>query len=211
MKRVCAITLALLPLMLAAVPMFWLSSKSGVEWAYSLWGTKHVLNFGGNPSEVYSHLLNWIVMTACVGGVCSAVFASLILGHKPTSHSGFGVLPAAILVFTVCVLLAWAGYLDSRSGERAVVASFVLLFGPCTALLFFAARRLLTCGASRNAQMLATAALFAVSFVLQWIYQPSESGGPNWLALPLLITQVALFWIAVVWLRRYRGAEPSLS
>ncbi len=207
MKKVCLLALALSPLMLAVLPLSWLASPAGVEWAYSLSNTNQLINFGGNAAEVYSHLLNWIVMTGSVGALGTAWAAAFKARTDAGPDSGRGFLPLAIFLFTVSVLLVWAGCLDGRSGEGTVVMSFILFFGPSLALLFVAARRLWDCGGNFKAPLLAIVGLFVVSVVFQWFYQLSETGGPNRLVVPLLLAQVGSFWFVVAALRRRRLAK----
>jgi hypothetical protein len=59
-----AIAIAASPLIIASLPLIWFSSSAGIDWAYSLFNKAHPLNFGGNPAEVLSHLLNWISQVA---------------------------------------------------------------------------------------------------------------------------------------------------
>jgi len=190
-KWASAIGFSATPMLIATVPLLWFSSQSGVRWAYSLFGKDHPLNFGGNPSEVLSHLLNWILMTlGCSGGLGASLIATSLLKSEPGWQSRFAVVPAAIFGFSLSGLLFWTGFLDYRFGEGAVVMSFVLFFGPATALSATAALRLLTSRASLRKKLVQVIALFVLAISFQWIYEHSGSGGPNVLVLPLLFIQV---------------------
>ena len=69
---ILASVILFIPLLASSQLLLQLSSKDGIDWAYSLFRTDHILNFGGNPAEVLSHLLNWIVMTGSVASLCLA-------------------------------------------------------------------------------------------------------------------------------------------
>ena len=193
-KWVLAIALSIAPFAIASLPLIWFGSPQGVEWAYSLFNKDHPLNFGGNPAEVLSHFLNWILMSGCTAGLCSAVIAtSLLKLHTPWT-SKFAFVPGVIFGLTVIGLLGWTVDLDSRHGEGTVVFSFVLFFGPGTVLSAGAALRLLTSRATLRARFLHVAAVFILAVVFQWVYEHSGTGGPNLLAFPLLFGQVCAWW-----------------
>ena len=71
------LTLCLLPFAAASVPLLWFNFGRGDAWAHSLFNTQHPLNFGGNPSEVFSHLLNCIVMAVAISTLCVALLITL--------------------------------------------------------------------------------------------------------------------------------------
>jgi hypothetical protein len=192
--------------------LVWLSSQEGVGWAYSLFGKDHPLNFGGNPAEVLSHLLNWILMTGCTAGLCSTLVAISLLKADAHWKSRFAFVPSVIYGFTVLGLLGWTGCLDSRHGEGAVVISFILFFGPSTVLSAAAALRLLASRASLQARILHVASVFGLAVVFQWVYEHSGTGGPNLLVFPLLIGQVSAWWFIGRRLnRKYPNASSDTS
>lgn len=192
---VVAIALSIAPFAIASLPLIWFGSPRGVEWAYSLFNQDHPLNFGGNPSEVLSHLLNWILMSGCTAGLCSVVIATSLLKVDIPSQSNVACVPGAVFGLSVIFLLGWTGYLDSHHGEGVVVLSFVLCFGPGTVLSACAALRLLTSRATFLACFLHVTAVFVLSVGFQWVYEHSGTGGPNLLVYPLLFGQVCAWWL----------------
>lgn len=193
-RWVLAIVLTLTPFTLTSLPLVWLSSQQGIEWTYSLFGKDHPLNFGGNPAEVLSHLLNWILMTGCTAGLCSTLIATSLLKADADRSPPFAFLPAVLYGIAALGLLGWTGCLDSRHGEGAVVISFMLFFGPCTFLSAIAALRLLASRASLRVRILCVTAVLVMSGAFQWVYEHSGTGGPNILVFPLLFCQVGDWW-----------------
>lgn len=189
-----AIAIAALPLVILSLPLAWFSSPSGIEWAYSHFNKEHPLNFGGNPAEVLSHLLNWVLMTGCTGGLGASLIAISLLKLGGDWKPRFSIVPAAVYGISVISLLCWTTSLDSRHGEGAVVLSFVLFFGPCTALSAMFGLRVLSSDASLTQKSLHLAAVFGVGVAFQWLYEQSGTGGPNLLVFPLLVGQVAAWW-----------------
>jgi len=193
------LTLCLLPFAAASVPLLWFNFGRGDAWAHSLFNTQHPLNFGGNPSEVFSHLLNCIVMAVAISTLCVALLITL-WGQCHQLGSPSGAKPDLPLFVTavasVLATWAWAAYLDSRSGEGTVALAFILFFAPATGLSSLAARRLSDRHVARLPGILAVLVLWAVLLGMIWLYEPSGTGGPNILVIPLLTAQVGLFWFA---------------
>lgn len=177
-----------------SVPLTCLSQASGVEWAYSLFGKDHLLNFGGNPAEVLSHLLNWIVMTSCVTSLGAAAVAASVLKWTPGSPEPLRSYPWIMFALTVFVAVVWAGQLDRQHGEGTVLLGFTLFFGPFTLLMAFAIKKLLRCSKSPKVELIPIPILLIASILLQWVYEPSGTGGPNMLVLPALLFLAASFW-----------------
>jgi len=193
-KWILVIALPALPFAIASVPLAWFGSREAIDWAYSLFGKDHPLNFGGNPAEVLSHLLNWILMSGCTAGLCATLIAISLLKSDVRWISRFAFVPTVIYGLTVISLLVWTGWLDSRHGEGAVVLSFVLFFGPCTILSSIAAFRLLRSRASLRVRLVHVATMFILAIIFQWFYEHSGTGGPNLLVFPLLLGQVSAWW-----------------
>lgn len=200
-----ALLLTATPVAVAAPVLNWLGSSEGVAWAYSLYSRNHPLNFGGNPSEVFSHLLNWILMTACTSGLCFTLIAIAILKVDSDGSSRL-TIALALGAGLALLVLGWAIALDSRHGEGVVGISFLLLFGPCTMVSAVVSRGVLSGNASLSLKVIFIAAILPLAMILQWFYQPSDSGGPNILAFPLLFGQVAVWWLLGRGFRR----QPSL-
>src|ERR1041385_365225 len=191
--------LILIPVLLASIPLLWFTFGGGERWAASLFKTAHPLNFGGNPNEVFSHLLNCIVMAGSLLSLCIALLTAIrAQTHtaNAASSSIFGAGRIIALVVSVSAILGWAAYLDSRSGEGTVFLSFMLFFGPGLALSCFTARKLVSAPASKPARYSAVLIWTAISAAMIPVYEPSGSGAPNIFIIPLLGGQVGLLWLA---------------
>ncbi len=209
-ERIAAVLLAVFPLTLGSVGLLYLQSQAGVEWAYSLFDTAHILNFGGNPAEVYSHLLNWIVMTGGIVSLCAAWISTLLAGSNARPPRIFHPIPPIMFFLTVVVLATWASILDGKNGEGTVLWSFVLFFAPCIALHAGASYCYLFFKLETWLQILACIGVLVMAVQFQWHYQRSGTGGPNFLVFPLLVIQVAGHWLPAFWLmRRNRLAKRN--
>lgn len=182
------------PLAVAAILLSWLGSSEGVDWAHSLWTKDHPLNFGGNPAEVLSHLLNWTVMASCTAGLCLALIAAVISKTQSGCERKHTDLPFIVSCQATLIVLVWAIHLDSEHGEGVVGMSFFMLFGPCTLVSAIVSRGIWSNGSHIVRKVLCIATMFPLALFLQWFYEPSATGGPNLLAFPLLFGQVVIWW-----------------
>lgn len=201
-SRLLVIALASAPLAIFGVLLALLSSDAGTDWAHSLFGTKHVLNFGGNPAEVLGHLLNWIVMTGCNAALCATILATGVLKGASGLQFWGRFVPGFVCVLTWALLLFWAGILDQRSGEGTVVMAFILFFGPTLTACAFAGMCLVRWSTIRKAQAWSLLGLFWLGVGFQCVYERSGTGGPNFFVLPTLILQVAAWWQVAIFMRR---------
>lgn len=197
-KKLLAAALPALPSVLSAAGLYQLQTSAGVDWAYSLFDTNHWLNFGGNPAEVYSHLLNWLVMTGSMGCLC-AMWISILLARTDRLVS---CISPVIFILSVLMLSWWATVLDGKNGEGAVFFTFLFFFGPCIALHAIGVCCYLWLKMETWLQAIACIGLFLMTVQFEWIYQRSGSGGPNWLVIPLLAIQVTGHWMPAIWLLR---------
>lgn len=193
LSQIVRVALSLLPLAAASVPLLWFSVGGGDRWAHSLFNTEHPLNLGGNSGEVFSHLLNCIVMASAVSSLCLVLLRAI---WSQSFRPGEALLSSSILVASMLAVWGWATYLDSRSGEGTVGLAFILFYGPAIAFSRMAAQRLISSPGSRTPRALTVSAIWAVSLGMIWLYEPSGTGGPNILVVPLLGVQVGLFWFA---------------
>lgn len=183
------------PLLVSSLTMIRLSSKEGIDWAYSLFGTDHILNFGGNPSEVLSHLLNWIVMTGSMASLCLATGAESFLKGSSSCSLQNRKLLRVVPVLTFFVLAAWGSEIDGKHGEGTVAVATAIFFAPTLLLLAFAMAMLLRYETRMKFELLPLPLLFFASFGLQWLYEPSGTGGPNFLVFPSLFALLCGFWL----------------
>jgi hypothetical protein len=175
--------------------MKWLAGAS--RFAAQVWdrgeSPANWLNFGGNPSEVYSHWLNWAVMSG------SAVILSWMLALDWIATRRCGTSPRTRWLVRTFPLLAiavswsWAALLDRRHGEHATAPAIVIFYMPVLAATFFLVRGLAT-RLRRFRTVLPVSASFALlHLACQWVYEPSGSGGPNWLVFPATAVLMLVF------------------
>ena len=110
-----------------------------------------------------------------------------------------------VVVFTY----ALAGTLDWRHGEGVVAYVIALFLAPLLASSYFLLRMFANTATSMKKTLLA-AFLFAFAHLAaQLLYEPSETGGPNFLVLPFTLLSV-LGWI-IVTIRRTRSVPMNMS
>ena len=191
---VLAIVAPLLPLIVCAAALSKLGTDSGVAWAHSLFAKDHVLNFGGNPAEVLSHLLDWIVMTGAMASLCLAAATVALLKGAAVGSKSARILPMAAFPVTLIVLTTLAHGIDRASGEGTLVPAVVMFFTPFLLAIAFALMKLQVCNPGLKSELLPLPFLFAGSFGLQWLYEPSGSGAPNILVFPAFLILAGALW-----------------
>ncbi len=172
-----------------------LSIPSNMSWAQGLWDKEHFLNFGGNPAEVYSHLLN---LTVALTSALTIVGIRMALSLFATPENGPSLWQnwLRLLPFLICAPLAlWAIQLDSAHGEGTTGFSICIFFLPILAGIWSGLARIrfeyLT---PIRAVILYTLYTMAVVAVLLFA-EPSGTGGPNLLIIPGGILLVAVTWL----------------
>lgn len=150
---------------------------------------------GGNPSEVYSHFLDFVLMTG------NAVALGALVLLKAWHVEGRRTLRGA---WHSSVVFLWLGmgtsgtlghWLDSRYGEGAVLVVYVLSFVPVLIATWVLLHRLAECNDWRKAAVArAVVACILVHAGLQYLYEPSNTGAPNYLFLPIWLTSLGYLW-----------------
>jgi hypothetical protein len=183
-----------LPLIVGVAVIRKLGTDSGVTWAHSLFTKDHVLNFGGNPAEVMSHLLDWIVMTGSMASLCFAAGAVSLLKAAAVGARSMRILPLAAFPLTLIVLTVLTHGIDRASGEGTLLLAVVMFFTPFLLAIAFALIKLQECNLGLKSELVPLPFLFAASFGLQWLYEPSESGAPNILVFPAFLVLAGALW-----------------
>jgi hypothetical protein len=184
----------LLPLAVCGAALQKLGSDSGTAWAHSLFMKDHALNFGGNPAEVLSHLLDWIVMIGGMAALCIAAATESLLNAAPVQSRVLRIYPKVVFPLTLILLTIWAHDIDQRSGEGTLLPVAVMFFIPFLLIITFGLIKLHGCKPGLRAELLPLPFLFGISLGLQWMYEPSGSGAPNLLMFPAFLGLTAGHW-----------------
>lgn len=211
MLAVFALVAPLLPMVAAGAALQRLGSDSGVAWAHSLFAKDHPLNFGGNPAEVLSHLLNWIVMTTGMAALCLTTAALSLLKATSIRSPALRIFPKSAFPITLITLITWAYSIDHKSGEGTALPVSVMFFIPFLLLIAIGLLKLHECNLSPKYELLPLPFLFTASVGFQCIYEPSSSGAPNILIFPALLVLAAALWFYCYWVTRQKpiGAETQ--
>jgi 4-amino-4-deoxy-L-arabinose transferase-like glycosyltransferase len=156
--------------------------------------------WGGNPSEVFSHWLDMVLMSGGVAAlswlvIAEAFFRQRQLESKQIRHTSH-ICFALFLVLSGLIALVF----DGKHGEGTVVIAYPVFFVPILISTWFLLRQF----AARLRWRLAGVATLSLGFVVlhtaaQLCYEPSGTGGPNGFVLPMWLSCVgaALLWALV--------------
>lgn len=151
--------------------------------------------WGGNPSEVFSHWIDMVVMTGGVAAMAWLLGVEAFLRKIDATRTRVIVRKCLVLFLLSNGVMAVA--LDFEHGEQTVWLVHAVFFLPMLVSTWYMMRRC--------AEMLGwkpvgamTIGLGAVVFhaVAQWHYEPSETGGPGMAVVPIWMGCVGL---ALVW------------
>jgi len=148
-------------------------------------------------------------MGTCTASLCLAIIAVILLRTSSPRKTMAIYLPFMVLAVVILFVAGFAVKLDSESGEGTAGFAFVLFFAPCTLASVVVSHGLWVCGSKALLKALACSAMFPLALILQWFYEPSSTGGPNFLAMPLLMLQ-AIVWGVVGELFR-RASPPEVE
>ncbi|HEX7860894.1 MAG TPA: hypothetical protein VF773_11240 [Verrucomicrobiae bacterium] len=145
--------------------------------------------WGGNPSEVFSHWLDMVLMTG--GATMMAWFFGAEVLFRRSSQAFMCRLCHACLAILLIVNGVIAIVLDGRHGEGTVLIVYPFLFIPILASSYYLLRRFAALSGWRPSAVIPLCLCFAVLHtVAQLYYEPSDSGAPN--------TNVFVLWLASV-------------
>lgn len=194
----------------SAVPwtllLAWMGTDSNARRIQNLWNREHPLNLGGNPMEVYSHLLNVVVFQSG-----TFIIAMGLLPWRDRLAPPPGRAWVRITSGTTGFLSGWLGIagmavvLDGRHGEGATFAA-IILFLP-TLLGIQAAFDRFGPDATPGCRIATAALLPAAALASQRLFEPSETGAPGYVSLVVLPALVAAAW-AAAWLGHRWGIRP---
>lgn len=184
----------------------WMGTGSNARRIQNLWNREHPLNLGGNPMEVYSHLLNVVAFQSG-----TFIIAMSLLPWRDRLAPPAGRASVRIAGGTAAFLSGWLGIagmavvLDGRHGEGATFAA-IILFLP-TLLGIQAAFDRFGQNATPGFRIATAALLQAAALASQRLFEPSETGAPGFVSLAVLPALVAAAW-AAAWLGHRWGIRP---
>lgn len=149
----------------------------------------------GNPSEVYSHWLDVIVMSG------NALIVAWLLSAEAFFRCAGKMLAAEVAFIggLVCTVVSGvlAMVLDDAHGEGTVALVMVIYFVPVLASSYYLLRTSAELLRWKPGAVIALATMFVFLYVgAQLFYEPSETGGPNGAIIPIWLVSVgaALGW-----------------
>jgi hypothetical protein len=162
-------------------------------WPFSAIAYEHHRQFwGGNPSEVFSHWLDAIVMSGNAFSLGWFVSLAAFTRRWNTPGSITRWLKGTPLVCLVASVLT-AATLDSKNGEGTVMYVTVLGFIPVLGSWSYLLRKAASFLSWVPARILALSVLYIVlNFAAQFFYEPSGTGGPNGLFVLVWLGSLAL-------------------
>ena len=147
--------------------------------------------WGGSPNEVFSHFLDLVLMS----GNAAALGALLLLEAWFRKQDAHLAKHTSITKWTAGLGLATSGllamWLDSAHGEGTVVIVYPFGFLPVLVAQWMLLRRLAERFDWRISPVAVIAAVSAlIHAALQYVYEPSVTGGPSALILPLWLVSL---------------------
>jgi len=142
--------------------------------------------WGGSPFEVYSHFLDLVLMTGNLAAISGMLLLECSIRRLSDDPVGTRVTLRWYSMLGLALSGAFGTALDTNDGEGAVVIVFWLAFLP----ILVGAQHLLWTVATRvdwHARKVSTAAILTTGLggILQLVYEPSQTGAPSWLFLPI--------------------------
>ncbi len=156
--------------------------------------------WGGNPSEVFSHWLDMLLMSGGAAVMAWLTGVEAFLRRIGSSQKLIKPCLVSLLVLSGVV----ATVLDGSHGEGTVLIAYPLFFLPILATSFYLLRRLAALCGWHPAKVIPLGIAFAtVHLAAQLQYEPSGTGAPNGLIIPFWLACVgnALLWSFVCGIR----------
>lgn len=203
------ITLCIAPLALLLAALSVLSQCHFGNLSYETY-LKCLKFWGGNPSEVYSHWLDMVLMSG--NAIALAWWLTLEAYCRPRSDLSWALgLTSLSRKLCVAVTGVFAVILDISHGEGTVLLVYPVYFLPLLGASYYLLRQFASHLQWRFRPVLMLSAVYAITHTaVQLFYEPSGSGGPNDRIIPIwfLTVGAALLWalvrgIRTGWLRRF--------
>ena len=147
--------------------------------------------WGGNPSEVFSHWLDMVVLSGNAFSLGWFLTLEAFVRQRETPNSIRRWLKTMI---SVCVLgsVVAGAVLDSRKGEGTVLFVSVIGFLPVLGSSYYLLRKAASfCRWLPNKVIILSALYVALNLGMQLFYEPSGTGGPNALFILVWLGSIA--------------------
>jgi len=154
--------------------------------------------WGGNPSEVFSHWLDMVLMT---GGVGVIAWLTSVEAFFRRSGNAFSLRLGHICAGFLLILSGLtAVVLDGLHGEGTVMIAYPVFFLPILASSYYLLRQFAALWGWNPTKVIVLGIGSVVTHLIaQLFYEPSDTGAPNFLILPVWLASVgcALLWALV--------------
>jgi hypothetical protein len=154
--------------------------------------------WGGNPSEVFSHWLDVVLMTGGVAAMAWLLVVEAFL-RKRQPQTARDIVRKRLVLYLVASGVV-AVVLDFSHGEQTVWLVYGVLFLPMLVSTWYLMRRCAELLGWRPVGAIVIGlGTLAFHGAAQWHYEPSESGAPNLHFFPIWIgcTGLALVWALI--------------
>ncbi len=151
--------------------------------------------WGGNPSEVFSHWLDMVLMSG--GAFVIAWLTSIEAFFRCGTQSSRCRLAYFCLISVLIVSGVIAFALDGAHGEGTVIIAYPVFFLPILASSYYLLRQLAALRGWAPKYVIALAVGYvAIHLATQIFYEPSGTGAPNGLVVMVWLGSVgsALLW-----------------
>ncbi|MEY2466301.1 MAG: hypothetical protein QOD03_822, partial [Verrucomicrobiota bacterium] len=167
--------------------------------------------WGGNPSEVFSHWLDMVLMSGGAGVISWLVVAEAFFRQREKESAMLRRVSYVCLALFLVLSGTIAVVLDGMHGEGTVTIAYPVFFIPILISTWYLLRQFAALLRWHLAGVVMLSLGIAVFHTAaQLCYEPSGTGGPNGLIIPMWLGSVgvALLWafvwsIRTGWLRRF--------
>lgn len=170
---------------------------------------KYSAFWGGNPSEVFSHWLDMVLMS---GNAILLAWLMMVAAILRRIRDGVEEFPRFLKTIAIVAFISTGvigASLDGFHGEGGVFFVHIVFFLPILAASAFLLRKVGEMISWRLIPVLVLSVLYALANVIaQLFYEPSSSGAPNLFIVPIWLGSVIL---AITWARIGKAGPQAQS
>jgi hypothetical protein len=167
--------------------------------------------WGGNPSEVFSHWLDMVLMSGGAAMMSWLVVAEAFFRSRAKESTKLRRISHICFALFLVLSGAVAMVLDRMHGESTVVVAYPIFFIPILVSTWYVLRQFAALVRWRLVGVaMLSLGIAALHVAAQLCYEPSGTGGPNGLIIPMWLGSVgvAFLWafvrsIRTGWLGRF--------